>query len=53
MPTIDICELPGEAIEQAIWEANCDQDFLRQVCTAYIASLTAEEVQDYLHAEED
>ena len=38
------------AINRAIWEAESDQDFLRQVCTAYVASLTEEEVLDYISA---
>jgi hypothetical protein len=41
-------DLAGEAIGQAMWEAECDRDFLRQVCKAYIASLSQEEIEDYL-----
>lgn len=48
MTTTTKRDLAGEAIGQAMWEAECDRDFLRQVCTAYIAGLSEEEIKDYL-----
>jgi hypothetical protein len=48
MTTTTEQDLVSDAIAHAIWEAECDQDFLAQVCTAYIASLNEEEIRDYL-----
>jgi hypothetical protein len=45
----DLTALRAEAIRKAIWEAECDADFLRQCVCCWIDGLTAEEMDDYIN----
>jgi hypothetical protein len=45
----DLTALRAEAIARAIWEAECDHDFMRQCVNCWIDGLNAEELNDYVN----
>jgi hypothetical protein len=45
----DSTALRAEAIARAIWEAECDHDFMRQCVNCWIDGLNAEELNDYVN----
>jgi hypothetical protein len=45
----DLTALRAEAMAEAIWEAECDRDFMRQCVALWVNSLAAEELNDYLN----
>ena len=47
----DLTALRAEAIAKAIWEADCDRDFLRQCVNCWVDGLDADELNDYVNPE--
>jgi len=45
----DLTALRAEAIAKAIWEAECDRDFLRQCVTWWVDGYSAEELNEYVN----
>lgn len=49
----DTTALRAEAIRLAVWEAECDRDFLRQCVRCWADGLTYEELNDYVNPSEE
>jgi len=45
----DLTALRAEAIAEAIWEAECDRDFLRQCVNCWVDGLSPEELNEYVN----
>jgi hypothetical protein len=48
----DLTALRAEAIAEAMWEADCDRDFLRQCVNCWVDALSPEELNDYVNPPE-